>query len=313
MEMKKDNDDVLKKHIEKLVRPIFEKAAQETSDDPMMVGRVSTQNSIKFLWQPHNYRRYYDFSIINFEPITNPSLYKDPTYTQSKVGFEGTTYSLKNHNSEHHFNNFYGCRVIIRKHKAEVINKWYEKNWVLIEAENIKQVGEKIDERIKEMNQQCDNALKELIRTFGGGSDFKVLKQRGEHGIHGEDFLDKIPENMVIQDTIFKKVYKRKVEMYNPAFVKNYISNRAIEDISPEISKELKGINEALQGSLTPTLLALTEQIKLHLAVQKETKKTMKDIRDYIVKKPTKKPNKHKISPIVEAFLSKAQKEGVRI
>ena len=261
-----------------VIKPISKRVLQETHYNPMRVSRVQ----IQFLWQPHNYRLYFDFDKTKF----NPPKPDNPTLKKLEVGLVGFKYETKNYNSEHHFNNFYGCRIIIKKNMAEVINKWYEKQWKLIVADNVKDVDKRIEKNIKEMDEQCVDALSKIIRLFGGDSRFKILKRRGEHGIHGDDYLDKIPEDMIIHDTVFKKVYPKKVEFFDPASIKNYVSNRAIENIAPEIAQELTLNRELIKGvveinastsklfnkfsnTFLPTFTEFSKDVKVHNKVLK--------------------------------------------
>jgi hypothetical protein len=172
---------------------------------------------IKRLIQPHNYRLYFSFDKASYNP-TIP-------------------YSVKNHNSEHHFVNFYGCYLIVRKKTIEVINLWHQKQWRLIEANTLKEIDARIDEIKIEMEETCIKVIKKFIDIHGGSSDLKPIRKREpEIGIHGDDYLDKIPKSMIIHDTAFKKVYPDKVEMFGFSNIKNYISSRAKEDfMMPEI------------------------------------------------------------------------------
>ena len=104
----------IKDYVNRITTPIFEKVLRESNDNPMMVGRVQNSKTIKWLWQPHNYRLYFNFNKKNFKVVT-PSLYKYPSFK----------YQLMNYGSEHHFNNFMNCRIIIRKNSSDVNNKDY--------------------------------------------------------------------------------------------------------------------------------------------------------------------------------------------
>jgi len=247
MEIKKENDkDVVKK-------AIFKGVLQELSSNPIRVGK----KKLSYLWQPHNYRMYFNFDKTKFKP----PLYKTPT-KKSRVQF---VYSLKNYGSEHHFDNFYGCRIVVKKNMVEVINKWHEKQWRLITGDNINDLRGCIDIGVKKMDAQGIEALKRFISRFGGNSDYKLIKKRAEFGIHGDDYLDKIPEDMIIHDTYFKKVYPNKVEFYDPIGVKNYISNRVIENVAPEIATEIS----ELKNTLVPVINDLALNMKTHISVLK--------------------------------------------
>ncbi len=267
----------LKDYIDKITNPIFNKVLSESNDNHMMEGRVQ-KKEIKFLWQPHNYRLYFNFDKTNFIPPIGKTIYKTHSFR----------YELKNYDSEHHFYDWESCNITIKKRLVEVINKSHHKQWRLITANSIPQIKEKIDQVVSNLNKQGISALNNLIRRFGGISDLKIIKVRGEHGIHGIDYLDKIPEDMIIHDTIFKKVYKGKVEFYDPVSIKNYVSNMALKEVAPEIAASI----DNLGNHLIPTIRSLDRSIqmeihnkKLHLGVLNSMDRTMKEIRDSLPKR----------------------------
>ena len=222
-----EKEDIVDSYRRKLKENLkdFCKVPQEGHTNPM---RGSTQ-SIKKLIQPHNYRLYFSFDKTSYNP-TKP-------------------YSIKNYGSEHHFLNFYGCHIIVRKKTIEVINLWHQKQWRLIEANNPEEINKRIDDIKKEMEETCIKAIRKFIDVHGGSSDLKPIRKREpEIGIHGDDYLDKIPKSMIIHDTTFKKVYPDKVEMFGFTNTKNYITSRAREDFMlpeiQEIREEVRGIKK---------------------------------------------------------------------
>lgn len=268
----------IKDCVNDIVTPIFNKVLSESNDNPMMVDRVQKSKEIKWLWQPHNLRLYFNFNRKNYKPVTTLPLYKYPAFKFQSL----------NYDSEHHYINYKNCRIIIRKNSAEVINKTYEKQWVLCTAHSNTQIKEIIDKRVNRLNQEGINALKSLIKRTGGICDLRVIKVRGEHGIHGIDYLDKIPEDMIIHDTIFKKVYKKKIEFYDPASIKNVVSNFALKEYSPEIAASI----DNLGNQLIPTIRSLDKSIKLeitnkklHQKVLNSMDKTLKDISNSLPKR----------------------------
>ncbi len=254
-----EKQDKLKEHIKKITDPIF-RVPKEHTTNPM---RGSKHKIIRLI-QPHNFRRYFTFSKTTYNP-TIP-------------------YSEKNYKSEHHYTNFYGCKIIIRKKSVEIINLWHQKQWRLLEVQSIKEVNDRINEMKQEMEDTTIKALRKFISVNGGESDFKpIIKRKSEIGIHGDDYIDKIPPEMVIHDTYFKKVYKEKVEFLGEESVKSYIQNRAIEDLSPEIAQSITTLGKDLVPILTrvnESLLLEIKNKKLHQGVLKSMDKTMKQIRD---------------------------------
>ncbi len=272
--------------------PFLPNSPQEDQFNHTMVGSNHKIDNITFLWQPHNYRLYFDFDKSNFNP-KKPSNHTLQKY-KSMVGIFNTayTYTSLNYDSEHLYENFIGCQIRVKKNQVEVINKWHNKQWRKITAENINQIDEIIDYQMDELKQQSVEALKSFIDLHKGSSKFEILNERCEHGIHGEEFLDKIPREMIIHDTHCQKLYKKKVEMFKKAQVKTYISNRVIEKIAPEIAGEINKIHNTIQEELNPSLKQLNESVqleiynkKLHLSVLTDMKTSLKAISINLPKK----------------------------
>ncbi len=237
-----ENQKELKEYIKKITDPIFKRVLKEQPTNPM---RGSTNKIIRLI-QPHNFRRYFTFSKTTYNPAI--------------------PYSKKNYNSEHHYTNFYGCMIIIRKKSAEVINLWHQKQWRLLEAQSINEINDRINEIKQEMEETTVKALKKFVIINGGDSDFIPIKKREtEIGIHGDDYLDKIPPEMVIHDTYFKKVYKEKVEFIGEESVKSYIQNRAVESIAPEIAQSIN----SLHTLIVPAIENLAKNMNTHVKVMK--------------------------------------------
>lgn len=81
----------------------------------------------------------------------------------------------------------------------------------------------------------------------------EIVWERCEEGIKGDVFLDSLPRDLILHDTVFKKVYRGETEFLtgkgcNPVFVKNYLNNRAVEAVAPEIASELRLLREDLGG-----------------------------------------------------------------
>jgi hypothetical protein len=256
----KDKKETLQEYIDKIVTPIFNKVLQEKEPNRMMVG-TGNQKEYKFLWQPHNYRLYFLFDKTNFIPPTSKTIYKTRSF------------KLINYGKDYQFDNWENCKITIRKNQVEVINKSHNKQWRLISANSIPQIKEKIDQVVSNLNQQAKSALNSLIKRFGGCSDLKIIKIRGEHGIHGIDYLDKIPEDMIIHDTIFKKVYKGKVEFYDPVNIKNTISNLALKDMSPEIAGAINDLGSRFDilGNKIMDMMEMRLKVDKELAINIKT------------------------------------------
>lgn len=92
------------------------------------------------------------------------------------------------------------------------------------------------------------DVAKKLQREFKVKLNLSKWKwHRKEIGLK-DDKLQQISPKILIHDDVFKKVYEKETEFYDEVYVKNYISNRALEDLSPFIAQELRDIKNILIG-----------------------------------------------------------------
>lgn len=201
---------------------------QETIPNRMMVGKQGSR-IVKRLWQPHNYRLYFNFNQL--------------TFNRAKGRFKS-----KNFNSEHQLF-FDGCLMTIKRKQIEIINKKHDGEWWHIYAKNLKDIDERITELVNKLDYECIKVLRAFIKRFGGSSDLEIVKRRDENGLKGDDYIDQIPDNMIIHDyPNFKKVYKKKTEIYGVANTRRFLRNRIIEDIAPEINLELNKLHKVIKS-----------------------------------------------------------------
>lgn len=275
----KDNSkkDISKEFIE-VVNKNIDKVPKETNSNPWGVQNGKIVKAV----QPHNYRLYFDFE--------NPTL--NPTQP----------YTLKNYNSEKHF--IYPThRIVVRKNSIEVTYLAHEKQWRRIIADSDKDIDIRLNEIEKDIEDKLFTYLKEFIARNGGKTNFKLLRKRKQDwGIHGDSFLDNIPNDLIISDTIFKKHYSDKVEFFGASETKNYISNRALERFSPEIANKLEIIERTVEGILkvnestcdmintlavksAPTLAEFHSDVKVHNRVLKGIEKAFNKFNSRISQK----------------------------
>lgn len=111
-------------------------------------------------------------------------------------------------------------------------------------AEQIAQGILEVKERIRA---ELDKAIVEVCDVLGKVPR-EIVWERAEESIRGDEYLDKLPQNMVLHDTIFRKVYAGETEFLTrkgeePSIkVKNYIKNRALEDFAPEIAQAIREV-----------------------------------------------------------------------
>ncbi|OGI12478.1 hypothetical protein A3K64_00025 [Candidatus Micrarchaeota archaeon RBG_16_36_9] len=183
---------------------------------------------VKKKLNPHNYRLYFHFDRKTFNP--------------TEAGF-----IAKNYGSEQHARDlFNGCKIIVRKETVEVTNLNPSGRWIIIQANSMKEIDERLIEIVDYLDSQCIDALKELIRQYGGFSTFEFKRSpMQENGLKLDDYIDSIPERLVWKDFPFsKKVYKDKVEIYTIEKARTYIKNRALQSFAPEIADEISELRK---------------------------------------------------------------------
>lgn len=250
VENKKDDfGDGMRKHIEALARPIFEKALNETSSDRLSGGvpGINKVGSPRFcFYHPHNRRLYLDFNKDSF--VTLPK--QQPT-TRNKRGSGVVSHGdfrIVNHR-ELCLDNFRGCRIVVKKTQVEVTNKVEPDRKYVIVMDSREHIREQVFKIVEKKVFECLEALRLLIETYGGGSEFKILNSTDEDKVFNEKYIDMIPIKQRFYNAIVKKAYKEpNVEFSNPVFTVNHLSNSALSDFSPEIANGLSDTSDALKS-----------------------------------------------------------------
>lgn len=193
----------------------------------------------KILWRPNNYRLKIPLKKGSIGNLTSlyPSMGSFPVELKSKgMGVLRVSSRITLLLQPNSVTGIYSLK------NSEGGKEWYE-----IESDNVESFSAFIDGKVKEI----ENTLRFEISKLGGPLDYgSAVWIRHEDGIKNEEFLKTLPAELVIHDTYFKKVYKSEVEFKSPTYLKNYLSNRAIENISSEIASELADIKSRLPPPL---------------------------------------------------------------
>ena len=294
--------ETVEEQVHRLVTPIFDeilknnKSSMRNEKNTMGVCKGSVQEKnkpITFFWRPNNYRIQIPF---NREKLNLGIEEKEWTLltkkrTSSVINSEYGKIKISNFGSKINCN-IDGIFIMLDKKsitttyslRTAVSENQMKKAVYKIEANNINEIWERMQERIEEIKKVSLDAVKKFIKHYGGKADLDSFKFfRHEDAIHKEDW---IPDETIIYDTHFKKVYPTEIELKNPLYVKNFYSNRVVEEIAPQIAKEIKesnnsivNIKKTITEHLNPVLIDFTRQMELHLKVQKETEKTMRELR----------------------------------
>lgn len=231
--MEKENNNV-EEYVRRVVTPIFDKVLQETPKNRLSVGRGRFEEKKELgicFYNPHNYRLYFDFLKSGFTPTIRTLT--DPL---------GSVYLYRslNHGKEHFYDGFMGCKITVKKNSILLMPK--EKREYIIDLN--KPINPQIVEAVKEKDSLLVNALKGFIKAHGGSSKFNIVKRWvGENKIIGEEFIQKIDPNILFRNPVVKKVYhESNVEFADPVYVVNYLQNRALENVAPDINQALQTV-----------------------------------------------------------------------
>ena len=226
---------------------------------------------IKTLWRPNNYRRKLRVIRKTNSAIQNIKHTIDFT---NKLQINNHTKVITIKNYKKNITLQYGKDFLLGIWSQPIIKG--QKQSFIIESFNIKDVNDIIEKEKKAIELQIDNALYEFTRRFKLLiPNEKPIWSRYEDFLRGEDYIESLPEDLIIHSDIFKKVYGKGIEFIHSektptptVSTENYITNTALEKYAPEIA-------EALKGELVPVLTKLTEQLALHLKVESRTEKNL--------------------------------------
>jgi hypothetical protein len=240
---------------------------KETDKNHVSVGQVGMVEDYSYaFYNPHNARFYFNFMKWNFKP----------DMTMFKVI-----------NSKELMIEFMDCRIVVKKNLIEIINKINKERRFKIDG-SLDNIHKATVKAISILELECITVLKELIRAFGGTSDCVCVRSHiPDNKILHDKIVDSIPDEVTFRNDVSKKVYKvspKNVEISTPAGASKVFRNLALFDFAPEIAEKLNILNNEFNRFESQALNPLTEQIVLHLEVQRETLKTLKAIQDNLRK-----------------------------
>ncbi len=288
-----ENNNDLNKYFDKLINPIFNKVLKEKNPNSM----TTVTPTRKKLWRPNNYRRQIQVKKKDNSIIKNILSTIEST-GKRQINFNEHTNIISIKNYKPNITLQYGRDKLTCIFSQNII--YGHKETFLIEANNIDDIEERIDQKAKEITSRMDKALNTFIDKFNLRleQEREPVWSRYEDWLKGIDFIDNIPRESIIHDTYFKKVYptgieyKQTKEKEGPSIhLKNTIRNQAIRDVAPAIEQELNTLREGID-KLGPVLEKIHEVTlleiknkKLHQKVLNSMDKTMKDIRDDLKQK----------------------------
>ena len=246
--MKKDvNESNYREKIEKICNKAWGLPEEQTPNS-MTIAKSTFKSWFRF----NNYRRQTTVKT------------KDNSTIQSTIAKLNSTILKENIKFSKHTKLItvleYRPNITIQYGKTKLTGIWKQniidgiKEGYLVERTTINEIQEWVDDKTESIKVKIDKALECFIRECGIKEKYKRLTyiwKRKELEIKGDDFIDGIPKECILHDTVGKKVYEAGFEFNDELYVKNYIKSRAIEDISPEIAKSINDLSTKI-SSLNP-------------------------------------------------------------
>jgi len=163
-------------------------------------------------------------------------------------------------------------------------------------------------EDVDKANREYKEYAIELMRLFVERyPQVKLDEMNGVLNIREFEVKDstlKMPRNLRFKDTIGKKVYQNGIEFYSPIYVKNFIKNRAVENWSPELMKEI----EQMRTGFWDELNMLHKEIEQHRALIKDYREESRLNREFMEKQLKSESIFRKIFKLFQNFHKKSRR-----
>jgi len=235
MKNKKRSDT--EEQVRRIVKPIFDKVLQETDSNSM----TTPKKPVSIIWRPNNYRRQIEVKLKDNSTIKKIK----SAIPQANINDHTRLISIKNYTPNITIQ--YGKNTLTAIYSQNVING--TKETFLIEAYSIDDIEKRLNQKKEEIKGKIDDTLNIFSKQFGIKLPLrKPVWSRYEDFVKGEDYIDKIPKDVIIHDTYFKKVYGKGIEFIKKGdeepitHLKNYIKTRAVEDITPHIAESINAL-----------------------------------------------------------------------
>lgn len=228
-------DDI--KILQRKIRDIFSKAAQEVPKNHMMVGSGAKSIVKDSFLQMHNQRFYYDFERVKgYSAPPNEFTYPTPQ------GSVTATCTQVNHNSEDRIENYHDCNIRVKKTQIEIIYKIPTMRHI----EHSEKGEQQVIAEIQTLNNKCKTVLSKFIDQFGGKTMYKLLNYKPiESKVSSDWLIEKLPHDMRFHTSICKKVYaEQNIEYFNPAHAATYFSNLGTIEVVPSVCNAIDGLSK---------------------------------------------------------------------
>lgn len=185
------------------------------------------------LYNPHNYRVYFDFDKATFQ--------EGRPIREHIPGQLEEAQRVKVINSREFFFLWDKFSARVKKHTIEIQNR-LNIGWHRIDLGTM--AKDKIMEITTKKDQESRDFLEQFIKLYGGASKFQIVNRHSDNKVTQEKFINTIPIKQKWYSKTNKKVYNESnIEFPDASLASNYISNRAIEEIAPQIAESISAIS----------------------------------------------------------------------
>jgi len=191
------------------------------------------------LWRPHNYRR----------ALKKPGIFKALRIPILKQ--RGDTPNKQNNTIAIKY-----PKVTVTVYKNTVVGTYNPPRFrgaqeTYLLTGTVKEIEDQIAKKKEEIKEEIDSKIIKVC-AMGGihGISIYIKWVFYEDFLKGEEYISKLPGDLIVHGPSFKKVYKEGVEFVKTekeepgAHLSNFIHNAAIKKISPLIAEELRKIHE---------------------------------------------------------------------
>ena len=214
-------------------------------------------NKINILWRPHNYRYRIPINPIKITP--QKVLFYRVKYTKRT-----SKYTLKS-----------GRGFTIEINPSSIIIIYSSKKWYSIKG-TIQEFNIKVDSIVKDIEDKCISKANEISMLWKLKHNLNKKKLvSSENSVIGEKFLDKIDQSLIIHHPVFTKLNNYPFHFKSPEYLKNFINNRAVESIVPEICIRLDKFTEVIKKDIEARELEIYNK-KLHQKVLESMDRSLK-------------------------------------
>jgi hypothetical protein len=173
--------------------------------------------------------------------------------------------------------------ITIQYYKKTLVGIWAQDKRGKDKVTYLLEDPTRLEEKREEIRVKIDSELIRIARLLNIALPFeKPTWVRHEDYIKGEEYINNIPEDMIIHDTVFKKVYPKGIEFIGykdeipTAKVKTYIKNRALENFIPEIVQALEDVNPL--GTIKKRCLTVQDVIENRRFINMLDRKQKQDL-----------------------------------